>query len=230
MVILSVVNLVLVVGIVVLWWVLLLLLVAHADLWLLSNIDSFDLGHLFVEGWWSEFAGSVEFLVDGEAHQGGFDSGVEESDEEFSGDETRDHDDDEWNPDIAEFFAVLGSVFHDEVAGSSVQSDDGEDSDENEHGSKGVGEVEFDEMLKTHDESVPSTLAVRITRNGHVGIGHGVQVLDKAFDAAHAALKEASNANDNSIISVVLLSCINEGINDNSQNSDESVDEGSECN
>jgi hypothetical protein len=83
-------------------------------------------------------------------------------------------------------------------------------------------------VLEVHHESIPGTLAIGITRDGHVSIGIQVDVLDQALKAAHAAFEEASDAGNDSIVSGVLLSGIDEGVDDGSEDGNEGVDEGSE--
>jgi hypothetical protein len=185
--------------------------------------------HLLMERWGSEFRVSiVEFQVDGEGHQSSSNGNREESNEQLSNDEGGNHDQNDWNPDGGDQMSVLESVDHDKVAGTSVEGNDGKDTHEDEHVGEGVGEVEFDEVLEVHHESVPGTLAIGITRDGHVSIGIKVDVLDEALKATHAALEEASEAGNDSIVSGVLLGGIDEGVNDGSEDGNEGVDEGSE--
>lgn len=182
-----------------------------------------------MEGWGSEFRVSiVEFQVDGEGHQSSSNGNREESNEQLSNNEGGNHDQNDWNPDGGDQVSVLEAVGHDQVAGTSVECNDGKDTHEDEHVGEGVGEVELDEVLEVHHESIPGTLAVGITRDGHVSIGIEVDVLNKALKAAHAAFKEASDAGNDSIVSGVLLGGIDEGVNDGSEDGDEGVDEGSE--
>ena len=94
---------------------------------------------------------------------------------------------------------VLGSVSQDEEAASGVQGGNGEDADEYEDSGEDVGKVELNEMLQVKEETVPSTLAVGVARNGHESIGHGVKVLNQTLKARNKAPKKATNQNNNCI-------------------------------
>ena len=63
-------------------------------------------------------------------------------------------------------------------------------------------------MLQIKDESVPSTGTIWVSRNSHESIGHGVKVLNETLEPSDAALKEASDKDNDSIVAILLFSSI----------------------
>jgi len=85
-------------------------------------------------------------------------------------------------------------------------------------------------MLQVKNETIPSTLAVWVTRDSHKCVGHRVQVLNQILKARDKAFKEASNAHDHSIPSGFALGSIDKSVNHNFENENNGVKEGSKGN
>ena len=152
---------------------------------------------------------------------------MEESDEQLSGDQSENDDEDHWDPNRGELVGILSSVFEDQEAWASVKSTDSKHTDEDEEACQDVCEVELDEMFQVENETIPGTLAVWVTRDGHESIGPRVQFLNQTLKARDKTFKEAANTHSDSTSTSSALRSVNNAVNDNSDHDNNGVEKGS---
>ena len=116
-----------------------------------------------MEGWTAASGLSVELNVNCHTHQSGLQCLVEESDEQLRGDECRDGNEDQWNPNRLQLVRVLDALAHDQPTRTHVEAGDQKHTNQDEHTCKDVSEVELHQVLQVHEESIPGALTVWIT-------------------------------------------------------------------
>jgi len=139
-----------------------------------------------MEGWWTEGVGwgqaGVKFCIDGHALEGSSDSFVEESKEDTADEGGENEYDQESTPRIFE-----SHIWSNEEEDEALENEDEEISHKNEPGGEWLSKVELDHVFQVENEAVPGTGAEWSTSDSHIGVGDGVDVLNKVFQALEAA-------------------------------------------
>lgn len=155
----------------------------------LAVVLTIDSSELLVHSWWSIFALAIvgEFSVNTHALEGGNDCFVKETHEKAACNQGEHNDDRCWETLVSDQLIGMGDIVADDEVGHDVGKGHEEETDEDIHQGEGLSKVELGHVLQVDDESVPGTGAERVSTDGHVGIGDGIDVLDDIFNALEAA-------------------------------------------
>jgi len=151
-------------------------------------ISSKDFLDLLMEGWWAKLRLSLmQIHVNSQAVERGHGGLVEQAEENVSRNESSHSDHDHRSRDRVDALHCFLVTACQEVEGAASETGHEQLTHEDKHVREGVGRPEFLYVLQVQQESVPSAGAVGVTRDGHVGVGCLVEVLDEVLEASGAA-------------------------------------------